>query len=224
MTNSKVLVPSDGPDDWKRFLAQPDLHWATGYSARTLAYAWEAANGLPPEIAKLTVQAFGPSELILAIPEHKTVLPGGRRESQADVFILVRHPQGLATYTIEGKVDEPFGPTVGEWMIEASAGKSERLRYISELLGLSEIPPDIHYQLLHRTASALIEAERFDAKLAGMIVHSFSPTQRWRGAFERFAQLFGATAEGDAPMTLTVPSGRSLMLGWATGSQTFRSA
>ena len=97
---SKILIPSSGPDDWKQFLAQPDLHWATGYSARTLAHAWEANMGLPPEIKDLMSAAFGPGELLFAIPEHKTPLPGGKRESQSDVFALVRHPEGLATYTV----------------------------------------------------------------------------------------------------------------------------
>jgi len=220
---TKVLVPSNGPDDWKRFLAQPDLHWAIGYSARTLAHAWESSPELPPEIASLTEAAFGPGELLFAIPEHKTRLPGGRRESQSDVFLLVRHESALATYTIEGKVDEPFGPTVGEWLKDASAGKTERLRYICDLLGLAEAPDDVHYQLLHRTASALVEAERFDAKLAGMIVHSFSPENRWREAFDRFVEVLGISSEDDALMT-TVPSGKKLMLGWASGSQEFRSA
>ncbi|MXO87110.1 hypothetical protein GRI38_13840 [Altererythrobacter aurantiacus] len=222
--SNKVLIPSDGPDDWKRFLAQPDLQWATGYSARTLANAWEAAHGLPPEIATLTEAAFGKGELLFAIPEHKTALPGGRRESQSDVFLLVRHEAVLATYTIEEKVDEPFGPTVGEWLVGASQGKNERLRYLCDLLGLSEVPSDVHYQLLHRTASALIEAERFDAKLAGMIVHSFSPENRWREAFDRFAEILGLTPEEGEPITLSVPSNKKLMLGWASGPQEFRSA
>ena len=125
---SNILVPSNGPDDWKRFLAQPDLHWSTGYSARTLAHSWEAATGAPPEVADLMVQAFGPGELLFAVPEHKTALPGGERKSQSDVFALMRHGRGLACYTIEGKVDEPFGPTVGEWSVNASPGKIERLQ------------------------------------------------------------------------------------------------
>jgi len=79
---TKILIPSSGPEDWKQFLAKPDLHWAMGYSARTLAHAWEAQCGLPSEIAALTEVAFGPGELLFAVPEHKTPLPGGRRESQ----------------------------------------------------------------------------------------------------------------------------------------------
>lgn len=222
--NNRILVPSSGPDDWQQFLAKPDLQWATGYSARTLAYAWEAANGLPPEIADLTSVAFGPGELLFAIPEHKTPLPGGRRESQSDVFALVRHQSGLATYTIEGKVDEPFGPTVGEWLVDASSGKRERLDFILDLLGIAQCPDIIRYQLLHRTASALVEAERFGANLAGMIVHSFSPENHWRDEFHQFVKLIGGlAAEGEA-IRFQVPSGKTLMLGWASGDQSYRRA
>lgn len=222
MTN-RILIPSKGPDDWQQFLAKPDLQWATGYSARTLAYAWEAANGLPPEIADLTSAAFGPGELLFAIPEYKTALPGGRRESQSDVFALVRHQAGLATYAIEGKVDEPFGPTVGEWLVDASAGKRERLDFILDLLGIQQCPDIIRYQLLHRTASALVEADRFGANLAGMIVHSFSPENRWRDEFDQFVSLMGWSENESQPIRLEVPSGKTLMLGWASGNQRFRS-
>lgn len=108
-------------------LAKPDLHWSVGYSARTVAQSWEAANGLPPEIEVLLANAYGPVELLFATPEHKTPLPGGRRESQSDVFALVRHAAGLIACTVEGKVDEPFGPTVGQQMASPSPGRVERL-------------------------------------------------------------------------------------------------
>lgn len=219
---SRILTPSSGPDDWKQFLAQPDLHWAMGYSARTLAHSWESATGLPPEIEAQMSSAFGPGTLLFAIPEHKTPLPGGKRESQSDVFALVRHSSGLATYTIEGKVDEPFGPTVAEWLVDASPGKLERLRHLCDLLGIEDCPGDVHYQLLHRTASAIIEAERFDARFAGMIVHSFSPVGRWREAFDRFVSLMGGQPRADRPSVHELPHGKTLMLAWATGSQEFR--
>ena len=218
----KILIPSSGPDDWKRLLAKPDLHWAKGYSARTLAYAWESAATFPPEVRELITAAFGPAELLFAIPEHKTALAGGTRESQSDVFLLARHHSGLATYTIEGKVDEPFGPTVGEWLVNASEGKMERLKFICDLLGIEDCPPDVHYQLLHRTASALVESDRFDTRLAGMIVHSFSPENRWKEAFERFVRVMGWTHEFGIEIRLSVPSGKTLMLGWASGSQLYR--
>ena len=87
-----ILLPSSGPDDWRRFLSEPDKHWRTGFSARSLAYCWEQADGLPSEIANLFSASSDfegqTPELLLAVPEHKVPLPGGTRESQNDVFAL----------------------------------------------------------------------------------------------------------------------------------------
>lgn len=159
---------------------------------------------------------------MITLPEHKTALLGGSRESQSDVFTLLRHSGGLVACTIEGKVNEPFGPTVAQQMAGASSGKVTRLRYLCELLGIGDCPTDVHYQLLHRTASALIEAERFCASDAAMIVHSFSAERRWFEAFQRFCFVLGCglVASGE-PVTLTVPGGKRLVLGWACGDSRF---
>lgn len=223
---TRILIPSSGPDDWKQFLAKPDLHWATGYSARTLAYAWEEAGGIPVEVERLLEAALGEVEPLMIIPEHKTALPGGRRESQSDVFLLARHGAGkeeggTVACTIEGKVDEPFGPTVAQQMAAASSGKTERLAYLCERLGLPDCPGEVHYQLLHRSVSALIEADRFAANRAAMIVHSFSPERRWFDAFARFVELLGGEARADEAVMVKVPGG-TLLLGWACGEQRFR--
>lgn len=219
---SRILVPSTGAENWRAFLAKPDLHWAVGYSARTLAHAWEAATGLPPEIDAVLGPVFGSVEPLVTMPEHKTPLPGGKRESQSDVFTLLRYAGGTIACTIEGKVNEPFGPTVAQQMVNASAGRTERLTYLCELLGIADCPTDVHYQLLHRTASALVEAERFCASDAAMIVHSFSPERRWFDAFERFCSVMGCevVVPGEAKV-LTVPSGKRLVLGWACGDPQF---
>jgi len=219
---NRIFVPSNGAADWQQFLAKPDLHWAVGYSARTMAHSWEAANGFPPEVSRILTQAFGPTELLLAFPEWKTPLPGGRRESQSDVFALGRHSAGTVACAIEGKVDEPFGPTVGQQMENATPGKVERLSYLSEMLGLDECPADVHYQLLHRTVSAVIEADRFGAADAAMIVHSFSPEGRWFEALSRFSGVLGVKLAPGEPVSFNTPSGRRLVLGWATGDQHFR--
>lgn len=215
------MVPSAGPESWKQLLAKPDLHWATGFSARTLAYSWEAANGIPTEVERLLEAELGKVEPLIIIPEHKTPLPGGQRESQSDVFVLARHASGTIACTIEGKVDEPFGPTVAQQMVEASSGKAERMDFLCRRLGLSECPGDVHYQLLHRTVSALIEADRFAASRAAMIVHSFSPERRWFDAYARFVEMLGGTAEADGATMVEVPGGQ-LLLGWACGEQRFR--
>jgi hypothetical protein len=219
---SKVLIPSSGPESWRQFLAKPDLHWALGHSARTLAYAWEAADGIPSEITAVLEPSLGVIEPLVIIPEHKTPLPGGRRDSQSDVFMLARHQHGTVTCTIEGKVDEPFGPTVAQQMVEASAGKAERFDYLCARLGLNGCPDEVHYQLLHRTVSALIEAERFDASHAAMIVHSFSPVSKWFEAYAAFVELLGGVAKPDSACVVDVPEGKPLLLGWARGEAHFR--
>jgi len=186
-----ILVPTEGVRDWQRRLADPEKHWRTGYSARALAHAWEDASGLPPEVAAL-LGPLGKVELLLAIPEYDVPLPGGERPSQNDVFALVRTKDGLIVVMVEGKVSESFGPTLEEWRKGASAGKTERLAHIKAKVGLANHPPPgIRYQLLHRAASAVIEAERFHARDAAMIVHSFSPEQASLGDYQAFVGLFG---------------------------------
>lgn len=219
---SRILIPSGGPEGWRAFLAKPDLHWATGFSARTLAHAWEAADGLPPEVAAIISPVVGPVSPLVIIPEHKTPLPGGRRDSQSDVFMLARHANGTIACTIEGKVDEPFGPTVGQQMAEASTGQTERMNYLCERLGMTDCPNHIHYQLLHRTVSALIEADRFCTADAAMIVHSFSPTRKWFDAFAAFVELLGGGVARVGEPAVLDRNGTRLILGWATGDPRFR--
>ena len=174
---------------------------------------------MPAEVAALLGTAVEP---LLAIPEHKVVLPGGGASSQCDVFALVRAGAETVAVAVEAKVDEPFGPTVREWLVDASAGKLARMRFICETLGLGEEPPgDMRYQLLHRTVAVVVEAERYKTDRAAMVVHSFSAVNRWFEDFGSFADLLGFRAEPSVGSTVELPSGLPLTLGWAVGSSTF---
>ncbi|MBI1181716.1 MAG: hypothetical protein GC201_14285 [Alphaproteobacteria bacterium] len=217
----KIYVPSRGVEDWKRLLANPCKQWRSRYSAKAMAHSWEAADGLPPEVAAIFE---GTCELLLAVPEHKVRLPGGARESQNDIFALLRVGERTCAATIEGKVNEAFGPAIGDWLRDASEGKQERLRFMSDLLGIALPADSLRYQLLHRAASALIEAERFKTDFAAMIVHSFSPEKRWFDDFARFVSLFGPSAEPGRGYAVSLPSGRTLILGWAVGEARFLEA
>jgi hypothetical protein len=225
---SRVFIPTAGPDDWRRFLADPTKQWRTGFSAKALAYCWESANGLPNEIASMLRPPGGDVELLLAMPEYKVPLPPvSRGESQNDVFALVRAGDRTFAVMVEGKVREPFGETLRDWRQKASDEKRERLAFICDLLGLTLPPPDhIYYQLLHRTASAVIEARRFKTDAAAMIVHSFSQEQIWFDAFKQFASLFDAGIEAKANELIAVPSKAKppLYIGWACGDCKFLTA
>lgn len=224
---SKIYVPTTGPDDWKRLLADPTKQWRTGFSAKTLAHCWESANGVPPEIASLLRPHGGDVELLLAIPEYKVSLPrASRGESQNDVFALALAGDRTFAIMVEGKVSEPFGETLGDWLQNASDGKRERLAFICDQLGLTlPLPDHIYCQLLHRTASAVIEARRFKTDAAAMIVHSFSQEKKWFEAFKQFASLFDV-ATGEAKELIAVRSNTTapLYIGWACGDCRFLTA
>ena len=199
---SRIYVPTEGPEDWKRLLAKPELHWKTGHSAKALAYCWEENNEDLPKCVKRVFKAscirlFEGAELLLALPEHEVPLPGGSRPSQNDVFVLAKGEGELISIAVEGKVSELFGPTVDEWIENGSPGKQQRLGFLLKLLGLKKKDVDgVRYQLMHRTASALIEAEKFNAKNAMMLVHSFSQTAQSFEDYRRFVELFGLEVGG----------------------------
>jgi len=118
---TRIYLPSEGAVSWQHLLADPVKHWRTGYSARTLAECWEAADGIPPEISDMFRAIGKDPELLIAIPEHKVPLPGSRRgESQNDLFVLLRVGDRTVAVAFEGKVNEPFDRRLGEWLKDAS--------------------------------------------------------------------------------------------------------
>ena len=138
-----IAIPSNGPTDWQRVLAKPDLHWRSGASAMTLAACWEAAGGeFPPDVDRV-LDSSGLPELdglapLLIIPEYPVALPGGARPSMTDVFVLARGASGLVAIAVEGKVNEPFGALVEEKRQDASDGQLERLEFLHFAFPLSE--------------------------------------------------------------------------------------
>ena len=87
----------------------------------------EANPNLPPDVLQLLGASNDPEladlELLAAIPEWEVDLPGGKRPSQTDVLALARNANNLVILGVEAKVDETFGPTIGEKMADPSAGQ-----------------------------------------------------------------------------------------------------
>jgi hypothetical protein len=165
---------------------------------------------------------FADIQLLLAIPEHQVPLPGGSRPSQNDIWALGRTGETLVSIAVEGKVAEPFGPTLDEWLSEPSTGKTERIDYLCKQLGLNTaLPGNIRYQLLHRAASAVIEAKRFFASHAVMLVHSFSQSDEWLQDYADFVSLFGGTATINHVVSAGSPGGVQLHLCWVRGDKRY---
>ena len=119
-------------------------------------------------------------------------------------------------------MSEPFGPTVAEWLNDITEGKKERLAYLCSQIELKgPLPQSVRYQLLHRTASAIIEAKRFHAKHAIMMVHSFSPTAEWFDDYKRFLMLFGLQAEKQKLYTTRMKSDTLLHFAWIIGDKSY---
>ena len=136
--------------------------------------------------------------------------------------MLARAGPDLVSIAVEGKVEELFGPTVGEWLAEGSKGKDKRLTFLCDLLGLQQpVPGLIRYQLFHRTASAIIEARRFCAPHAIMLVHSFSQTHEWFTDYVAFARLLGVEVEVDRLVTVGQRGGVELHLCWVCGDEQY---
>lgn len=222
-----IYVPARCPEDWRPLLAQPNKHWRTGYSANALAHAWmEQQTDFPSSVkrvfARSGIKIFRNISMLLAIPEYQTPIPGGRRASQSDIFVLAKSGSDLVSITVEGKVAEPFGQLVSEWIVDSSPGKQRRFRFLCDRLGLR--PDDVNgirYQLLHRTVSALIEADRFHASHALMMVHSFSPTDEWFENFAKFSAIFNVAAKHDSVVQARQLSNVVLYLAWVKGEEQY---
>lgn len=226
MMSGPFFIPAPGVEGWRQRLADPDKHWRTGYSARALAHAWEDAGGFPSEV-RVALDSAADSglhglELLAAFPEYPVPLPGGRRPSQNDIWLLARGSAGLVSIAVEGKVAEPFDRPVNEWLAEASDGKRERLAYLCRNLGLQpEQVGSLRYQLLHRAASAVIEARRFCCPRAVMLVHSFSQDHAWFPDYATLAAAFGVDVMPGQVASVRAIDGISLAVGWVTGDAVF---
>lgn len=222
-----VYAPISSPEEWKNLLAEPEKQWRTGYSARTLAHCWLASDGIPAEITSLLATSQVPALRrilpLIVIPEHQVPLPpSAGHPSQNDVFVLAKADDGaLVSMTVEGKVSESFDKTVGEWNKPGSAGKQERLTFLAQKLGIGQVPDQIRYQLLHRTVSAVLEAERFCARYAVMVVQSFSPTDEWFDDYDRFLATFRVQSQVGQLVKLQQPGPITLYAGWARGDPKF---
>jgi Domain of unknown function (DUF6946) len=222
MKQKRILIPTDGPESWKLLLAEPDRHWQPGFSAMSTALSWENADGLPNEITSLFRGAEDPAlrnaELNIAIPEYKVDLAGGSRSSQNDVFALLNCAGGLIAVMVEGKAKEDFDETLLNWKKRTSPqGVEARLSDIAKHIGLTlQIPDHIRYQLLHRTASAVIEADRFHALYAAMVVQSFvaDDSENHYNDFCEFLKLYGKEAIKNRLIELTKVRTCRLFAAW----------
>jgi hypothetical protein len=216
----RIHVPLLKPEDVIPHLGKGELHWRDGFSAKSVCTSWFNANDIPPGLRNVLDQAveFRGAELLDAWLERCRHLPWGKgNPSQTDLLAVLRTGDGLAVLGVEAKVKESFGPIVRDWLADGGANKAERLRGLCNLLGIEEDAAMIlRYQLFHRTAAAILEAKRYGARHAAMIVQSFCPDRTGLGDFQAFAEVVGfGSVAADGISEAKELDGVSVRIGWA---------
>lgn len=122
---------------------------------------------------------------------------------------------------VEAKVNENFGPRLREKRSVASPGQIARLNYLQTLLSVSSFDESIRYQLLHRTASALLTARQFHARTAVLLIHSFGSKLSLRDDFIAFCSALKASDVAPNLFWASSFDAPRLFLGWCDGDEQF---
>jgi hypothetical protein len=226
-TMSKVYVPAHTADDWRQSLMEPDNRSAAGLATQTLARCWQASDGFPACVRRAFQNSgtaiFNLIEPLIIIPGHRVGLPGNGPDAPSDIFVLARSASQLVSLMVEGQNDTSFGQTVAAWYGRPSPDRHQRLEFLCSELNIPvDGVPNIPYRLLHSTAAAKVMAHRFQAGVALMLVHAFSPAGLGFDAYAAFAALFGIRAQRNTIQPVLRFDGLILYLGWADGDPVYR--
>lgn len=212
-------APSFNIERWKMALADPDKRWKEQHSAYELARAWANARNIPQPVQDALdgsgIEAVQDLEVLLKIPEHPVALDDRNDPLTNDLFVLARSGSALFSMIVAGKGKEEAGPKVAE-AYDGEVGEG-RLAFLMDVLGLAdrEALQSIRARLLQNAASAVMEAKRYHAGNAMLLVHDFGQDEASFGEFADFAALFGLKAEpGKVAVAPEKVDGVTLVVGW----------
>jgi hypothetical protein len=223
---NRLCIGTRGIGSWRERLASPDRQWERGFSAFETAVSWELASrsesGIPEPIEKLLrASGYGDPVLVLAVAEHKVDLPPNRKAaSQSDVWAVVNTSLGMLSLTVEAKAKEAFGDAILQKWREGNGSEAskrnrlERWNFLCSHLPKADSFDHVRYQMLHRCASAVIEAKRLGIRHAAFVVQAFgAPTENFRD----YAMVCDALKIASAPgsMATTAVNDIRLSIGWA---------
>jgi hypothetical protein len=172
--------------DWGRH-AKPasKTHWKKGRSAMELARSWTGDHG-PEALRNLLDQVTGTAgfELNLGVPEAQTRFDRFRGPRNHDLLLIGEAAGGKTVVSIEGKVDESFGQTLGGYQGAARRriGRNEPTNALERLQGLTRAIAgwdagaapkrlELRYQLFSAVAGAVAAAVDEEADQAVLCIH-----------------------------------------------------
>ncbi|HEY4942911.1 MAG TPA: hypothetical protein VII56_15895 [Rhizomicrobium sp.] len=227
---SHLSVPMRRPEDVIAHLGKGVRHWSSGYSAHSLASAWFGAKGFPPAVRALLdgSDVFRGAVFVDGLFERATELGDGLEPTHTDLLVIAKRNGKLIAIGVEGKAEEPFAQLVGEWLAADTKGtRPKRLRELCAMLGFAGEPdPRLRYQLFHRAAACALEAERYGAETALLLVHSFSEKRTSLCDYRNFVTAVAGDAAA-LPDAITGPArckvnGQAIELyfGWVSDTVT----
>jgi hypothetical protein len=161
------------------------------------------------------------AELLIGIPEHHVRIVGGGHASQTDLWALMRAPIGLVSVAVEAKAGESFDDAFPDWLHGAptTSGKPARLAELQRILNLTEEQAHrCRYQLRHRAAAAIIEANRFKIGNAFFLVQSFASSPTGEIDYKCFGEQLGAQLMPGRIMDAGLRDGVRLWLAWLSST------
>jgi hypothetical protein len=123
-----------------------------------------------------------------------SLLSGNVQTSLVNLYSVVAKNQtkSLLSFSIcESNIDKT---TLNDRISEGVIGLGYPLYYIKESLGLKEIPLNISYSFLYKSASLILEAERHNFKNAILILSSLN-SSAYVEHFESFSKLFNCDSK-----------------------------
>ena len=123
-------------------------------------------------------------KLVEGIPEHVTPLPEPGEGRNHDLLLLGHGGSGNIVISVEAKVDESFGETIGTYCNSASHSDKptrapQRIKTLLAMAFGAEARPDadpwrgLRYQLLTAVTGTAIEAASQKVSTAVVVVHEF---------------------------------------------------
>ncbi len=171
-------------EDWRDVVSKKN--WVPSRSAYELAVRWQKAPQFPKKVTELlnttSERAFQGLRRNYVVVEMPTFLDTLKAPSWTDLMVYAHNEDGEPIVIgVEGKTDEPFAERVQFWVRDSSdlerqpkETRLRRLKFLSRILRVTLEPNcRLRYQLLHRTAALLLEAEKVGAKAALVLIHSF---------------------------------------------------
>ena len=170
--------------DWKPIVGAKN--WRPGKSAFELAHSWQCSDDFPPAVRRMLNSAcpdkFEGLAINLRMVEWPVRLDSDDGPSMNDLMIWGENANDQRiVIAVEGKAAEYFGPTIKEWIKKPKnpTNRINRLDCLNRELCTGFCRDDeIRYQLLHRTASAILEARFVGAVAALVLIHSFAKSDR----------------------------------------------